>query len=210
MLRRVVPAIFALACAALAFAEPPAAAPDDKLDDEAPPAADQAPAAPSTAPATAPANATKAPPSESTEAPRINDSTPYKGVAPGSNNLPPRAPKLPLKKGRQQLTWSGFQLRDGTPTVFLETTGAPEYTVQGAPGQLTVTLKNTIAPLRNNRRPLKVEYFKTPVKEVVTTPRGHDLLVTIHTDSKDAPSHKEHVEPAAGGFQLLIIEIDAH
>ena len=80
----------------------------------------------------------------------------YKGVAPGAQALPPHPPKLPLKKGPQRMTWSGFQVKDGVPTVFLELTSAPEYHVEDAPGEVVVTLKNTVVPLRNNRRALDV------------------------------------------------------
>ncbi|HZS36769.1 MAG TPA: AMIN domain-containing protein [Polyangia bacterium] len=189
MLRLALAAFCALAAATLpARAEPPA----EQSDDSDTPAAVEKPAPPTSAPGD---DAVVAAP------------TPYKGVAPGGANLPPRAPKLPLKKGPQRLTWSGFQLKDGVPTVFLEVTGTPDYRVDQSGGALTVTLKNTVAPLRNNRRPLKVEYFKTSVKEVDAAPKGRDLLVTIHLDGADKPSHKERVEPAAGGFQMLVIEI---
>ena len=58
----------------------------------------------------------------------------YKGVAPGAQALPPHPPRLPLKKGPQRMTWPGFQVKDGVPTVFLEVTAAPEYHVEDAPG----------------------------------------------------------------------------
>jgi glyoxylase-like metal-dependent hydrolase (beta-lactamase superfamily II) len=131
----------------------------------------------------------------------------YKGVAPGAPNLPPHPPKLPIKSGPQRLTWSGFQIKDGVPTVFLELTGTPEYRVDDRPNAIVVTLKNTVAPLRNNRRPLRVGYFNTSVKDVEAKGAGRDLRVTIRTDGKTPHSHKEHVEPAAGGFQMLLIEI---
>ena len=66
----------------------------------------------------------------------------YRGVAPGAANLPPHPPKLPVTKGPQRLTWSGFQVRDGVPTVFVELTAAPDYHVSEAPGAVTVTLRS--------------------------------------------------------------------
>src|SRR5205814_2231280 len=65
----------------------------------------------------------------------------YKGVAPGAPALPPHPPRLPLKRGPQRLTWPGFQVKDGVPTVFLEVTGAPDYSVEEAPGAVVVTLR---------------------------------------------------------------------
>ncbi len=131
----------------------------------------------------------------------------YKGVAPGAQALPPHPPRLPLRKGPQRMTWPGFQVRDGVPTVFLEVTAMPEYHVADAPGEVTVTLKNTIVPLRNNRRALDVSGFATPVKEVATQARGRDVRVTIRTKGGERPQHHERVEDAAGGFRLLVIEL---
>ncbi|HEX8951171.1 MAG TPA: AMIN domain-containing protein [Polyangia bacterium] len=133
----------------------------------------------------------------------------YKGVAPGAQALPPHPPRLPLKKGPQRMTWSGFQVKDGVPTVFVEVTSAPEYHVEDAPGAVIVTLKNTVVPLRNNRRPLDVAAFATAVKEVSTQPKGKDVRVTIKTRGGERPSHHERVEDAAGGFRMLVIELPA-
>lgn len=131
----------------------------------------------------------------------------YKGVAPGAQALPPHPPRLPVKKGPQRMTWSGFQVKDGVPTVFLELTAAPEYHVEEAPGAVIVTLKNTIVPLRNNRRALDVGAFDTAVKEVSTQPKGKDVRVTIKTKGGERPQHHERVEDAAGGFRMLVIEL---
>lgn len=133
----------------------------------------------------------------------------YKGVAPGAQALPPHPPRLPLKKGPQRMTWSGFQVKEGVPTVFLEVTAAPEYHVDDAPGEVVVTLKNTVVPLRNNRRALDVRGFDTSVKEVATASKGHDVKVTIKTKGGDRPPHHERVEDAAGGFRMLVIELPA-
>jgi hypothetical protein len=156
-----------------------------------------------------------APPAATDDRLRTDESVPpapegsYRGVAPGAANLPPHPPKLPLKKGPQRLTWSGFQVREGVPTVFVELTGAPDYHVSEAPGALTVTLRNTVVPIKNNRRPLRVGYFNTPVREVEARNRGRDVQLVVHTKDKERPTHRERVEPAAGGFHLLVIELGA-
>jgi hypothetical protein len=131
----------------------------------------------------------------------------YKGVAPGAPALPPHPPRLPVKKGPQRMTWPGFQVKEGVPTVFLEVTAPPDYAVQDAPGELTVTLKNTTVPLRNNRRPLDVTAFQTSVRSVAAVAKGRDVRVTIKTAGNERPQHKERVESAAGGFSLLVIEL---
>ena len=135
----------------------------------------------------------------------LNPGESYKGVAPGAPNLPPHPPRMPVKSGPKRLTWSGFQLKDGVPTVFLELTGPPDYQIEDTAKGIVVTLKNTVAPLKNNRRPLRLRFFNTAVKDVEAKGHGRDLRVTIRTDGRI--THKEHVEPAAGGFQMLLIEI---
>jgi hypothetical protein len=131
----------------------------------------------------------------------------YKGVAPGARALPPHPPRLPVRKGPQRMTWPGFQLKDGVPTVFLEVTAVPDYHVDEEPGAVTVTLKNTIVPLKNNRRALDVSGFKTSVQSVEAQSKGRDVRVTIRTKGTEKPAHKERVEDAAGGFHLLVIEL---
>jgi hypothetical protein len=131
----------------------------------------------------------------------------YKGVAPGAEALPPHPPKLPLKSGPQKLTWSGFQVKDGVPTVFVELTAPPDYQIAEQKGALVVTLKNTVVPLKNNRRPLRVGAFDTAVTSVETRPTGHDTKIVIATKDAGVPAHRERVQAAAGGFQLLVIEL---
>jgi hypothetical protein len=130
----------------------------------------------------------------------------YGGVAPGAPALPPHPPRLPLK-GPQRMTWPGFQVKEGVPTVFLEVTAAPDYQVEDAPGAVTVTLKNTTVPLKNNRRPLDVRAFATAVQEVATAPKGRDVRVTIKTKGSERPAHHERIEDGAGGFRILVIEL---
>jgi hypothetical protein len=141
------------------------------------------------------------------EGPRLNPDKKYGGVGPGLENLPPRAPRLPVKAGPQRLTWTGFQVQEGAPVVFLQLTGVPSYSIDEAPGQVVVTLKNTVVPLRNNRRPLRVEHFDTKVEKVETVVRGRDVRVVIHVKGESRPSHAERIEASAGGYQMLLIRL---
>jgi len=166
-----------------------------KRGDEAAPS----PPAEANQPKEEPATATTVPPKV-----LLNEGK-YQGVAIGSDNLPPRAPK-PGKSGAQRLTWSGFQLKDGVPTVFLETTGTPAYTISDKGSTLIVRLSNTSVHLKNNRRPLKLDAFETTVRSVAAHSRGRDVEVQIETRGPGQP-HRERVEPAAGGYQMLVIEL---
>jgi hypothetical protein len=200
-MRRLVLALCLAAAPALARAQ---AAPPADDDDAASDAREQKPAPP---------DKDKEPKGAPTESGGISvtdkglGDAPYKGVVPGGSHLPPHPPRLPLKKGPQRMTWSGFQVRDGVPTVFIEVTALGEYRVEDAPGEITVTLKNTVVPLRNNRRALDVGAFDTGVKQVDCAARGKDLRVTIKIKGTERPQHHERVEDAAGGFRMLVIEL---
>lgn len=128
----------------------------------------------------------------------------YAGVSIGSQNLPPHPPRLPLK-GPARMTWPGFQVRDGVPTVFLQTTGTPNYAVTETPGAIRVVLRGTKIQLRNNRRPLKVAEFGTNVTEIAAAQRGSEVVVTIK--HKGEAGHRERVEPSTTGLQLLVVEV---
>lgn len=189
---------------------PPAAKPAPARATARPEAARPAPApaqpaAPAATPAPAPADDESPPASSPTLT--LNPEGKYQGVAPGSEALPPHPPKLPIKRGLQRLTWSGFQIKDGVPTVFLQLTAVPDYHIAEQKGAVVVTLKNTAIHLRNNRRPLRVEAFDTAVRQVEASSKGRDTRVTIHTKDAGNPAHKERVEQAAGGFQFLVIEL---
>jgi hypothetical protein len=201
-----------------AFAQPARAQPAQSEDDEKP-------GAPSSETAPRPALNNDTPPTEDSPPPpverkahglhdkgdalRLNGNAPagegnYAGVSLGGQGLPPHPPKLPLK-GQQRMTWPGFQIRDGVPTVFLQTTGAPNYAVADTAGAIRGTLRGTKIQLRNNQRPLKVAEFGTPITEVSAKPHGKDVVVTIK--HKGTAAHREHVEPGAGGFQMLVVEL---
>ena len=136
--------------------------------------------------------------------PEVHSEGRYAGVSLGGEGLPPKAPKLPLRAGPQRMTWPGFQVRDGVPTVFLQTTGAPNYTITERVGAVIVTLRGTTIKLRNNQRPLKVAEFGTDVTEISAKPHGKDVIVTIN---RKGDGHRDRVEPSAGGFQLLVVEL---
>lgn len=137
-------------------------------------------------------------------APASTPADAYRGVRPGAPNLPPSGPH-PAPKGPAQLAWVGFEVRVGVPTVFLELTRPVTWKVVEGDGRLVVHLRSVTVPLTNNRRPLLVQEFGTAVREVVARPRGRDVEVVIRLTHEVA--HREHLEPAAGGFQLLVIEL---
>jgi hypothetical protein len=148
--------------------------------------------------------ATGSPSPPAQAAPEPSPAEAYRGVRPGAPHLPPQAPHA-APKGPAQLAWVGFEVRAGVPTVFLELTRPAAWKIVEGQGQLVVHLRSVTVPLTNNRRPLLVQEFGTAVREVVARPRGRDVDVIIRLTHEVA--HRERLEPAAGGFQLLVIEL---
>jgi hypothetical protein len=103
------------------------------------------------------------------------------------------------------MTFPGFQVRAGVPTVFFQLTGPVAWSVHEGSDKLVYTLTQTSVPLANNRRPLDVSGFGTPVKAVEAKQHGRDVEVTIRTTKRVA--HKEHTESSAGGYKFLVIEL---
>jgi hypothetical protein len=190
---------------------------------ETPPAARSAPAKPTladdddTAPAkAAPTKAAAQPAPAAQPAAAASDETEqtvasapaasYRGVAPGSDALPPHPPRLPVR-GPVRVTWPGFQVRDGVPTVFLQLTGPVDWSVAESGDKLVYTLRGAVIPLTNNKRPLRVGEFQTVVKEVSARARGRDVEITIRVRQK--VTHHERTTDGAGGFKFLVIELPA-
>src|SRR4051794_7127333 len=87
---------------------------------------------PPAAPAAAPAQPAAAAGEDDDSAPPVALGAPvmpYQGVAPGTDRMPPRAPRLPVK-GPARLTWPGFQVHEGVPTIFLQLSSPVEWEVR--------------------------------------------------------------------------------
>lgn len=144
---------------------------------------------------------------------RPNLNMKYQGVAPGRAELPPHPLKLPLGKGPQRLTWPGFQMREGKPTVFLQLSGPVEYSVKDRPGQLLITLYDTVANVRNNLRPLIVEEFKTPVRRISfeirkAVPKTGQLgAVVVTVAVRGEVAHQERLDSAENGYSMLLVQV---
>ncbi len=138
----------------------------------------------------------------------------YHGVAPGRAELPPHPPKLPLGKGPQRMTFPGFQVNEGVPTVFLQLSGPVEYSVSEKPGQVLLTLHDTVVNVRNNLRPLKVEAFRTPVQQVsiINRPntkktKNSENTVTVIVEVKGQVAHQERLTMAENGYSMLVMQV---
>lgn len=129
----------------------------------------------------------------------------YHGVTPGQDRPPPPAPKGPPDKGFPRVTWVGFNVRAGVPTVFVQLSRPVAWSVAEEKGQLVYTLVGADVPLANNRRPLQVQEFGTAVKTVSARKRGRDVEVVISIGAR--VSHVERIENATGGMKFLVVEL---
>ena len=129
----------------------------------------------------------------------------YHGVTPGQDGPPPPSSKFPRGKSGPRLTWVGFNLRAGVPTVFVQLSAPVAWSLAADKGQLVYSLVGATVPLANNRRPLQVQEFGTAVKTVTARQRGRDVEVTIELSGPVA--HVERIESAAGGMKFLVIEL---
>ncbi len=130
----------------------------------------------------------------------------YQGVVLGADHLPPRAPKLPIKSGPPRIVWTGFQIKEGVPTLFIELTGQVPYRVTDTPQGLAVHLDGAKAPLRNNLRPLRAGFFETAITDVEAKQQGKALVLHVKRRGKGVLTHRERWQEAPGGYQLLLVE----
>lgn len=130
----------------------------------------------------------------------------YQGVALGSDKLPLRPKSTPPKSGPPRVVWTGFQIKDGVPTLFVELTGQVPYRIEDTPTGLLLHLEGTKATLRNHLRPLRASFFETAITDVEPKQHGKSLVVAIKRRGKGALQHRERWETAPGGYQRLIVE----
>lgn len=132
----------------------------------------------------------------------------YRGVAPGQTELPPNVPKKPVAgQGPRQMTWPGFQVKNGQATVFFQLSGPVEYSVGEESGAVTLTLHDTVVSARNNLRPLLVGEFNTPVKSVQIDSQRKKKLVRVSVMVKGQVAHRERLEQDDNGYSMLIMEV---
>lgn len=77
------------------------------------------------------------------------------------------------------------------------------FEVLSAPGRLDYLLKETQVSLRNNRNPLVLTHFDTPVERAQLLKRGGDVVFRLEMKRAAEPAH-EIVRLQDGGFSLRI------
>lgn len=111
----------------------------------------------------------------------------YGGVQPGQAKKPEpnKKPKKPPPKGT--LSWIGFESKDGSSDVFLQSVAAFEVSQKVEGGVLVVTLNGLTKLGHNTWRPIDTRFFDTSVARVTAKKKGKAIEVRIaFKNAKDA------------------------
>jgi hypothetical protein len=128
----------------------------------------------------------------------------YSGVSVEGNQVPPNpAPKLGTKPAL--LTWTGFERTDSGSQVFFQLSGDATYTTKRRGNIITIRLRRTKVNVRNNKRPLDLRFFKTPVQSVRVRRRGKDTEARIVLKRSSEPSISMVDDSSGSGYKMLVV-----
>lgn len=127
----------------------------------------------------------------------------YSGVSVEGNQVPPQAPAATGTKPAL-LTWTGFERGKASSRVFFQLNAGAAHDLKQQGKTVVLRLKNTRIHGRNNRRPLDLRYFKTPVETVRVAQRGKDTVVTVALKRDATPAIS--TKPSGMGYLLLVLE----
>ena len=99
---------------------------------------------------------------------------------------------------------AGFQPLPGKGSrLFVRLTSAPVFEVKVSARQLDYMLFDTEVSLRNNRNPLVLTHFDTPVDRAKLSPQGRHVVFRLHMKRQAEPRH-EIVRLGDAAFSLRI------
>ena len=101
----------------------------------------------------------------------------YGGVQPGQVKKPEGKKAKKPKKGT--LSWVGFESKDGSSDVFLQSPAAFEVSQRIDGGTLIVTLSGVTRLGQNVWRPIDTRFFETPLSRITVRKKGRGIEVRI-------------------------------
>jgi len=135
----------------------------------------------------------------------------YRGVRGPGQGQPPRQRSIQRRATRRRaatlLTWPGFSPSAGG-TFFLQLSSPVQPETNMAEGRFEVILRNVRTHARNTRRPLRTQYFNTPVTMAKVERRGRRDLAVVFT-MRAATTPRVRSEPGAGGYFYVYVEFPA-
>lgn len=135
--------------------------------------------------------------------PNPDGSTPaYQGVVPETHDEPAMA----VPKGLPgQLTWAGFQIREGkSARIFVQFTAAPTYESTRDGDKFIVQFRDVTVFKRNNLRPIDARHFGTAVQRFRIR-IGQRRMPRLEIEASGAQAPTVGVEKS-GAFHYLFVD----
>jgi hypothetical protein len=114
----------------------------------------------------------------------------YRGVIPGTRDSVSHLEKAAQqgKTGANELLWIGFQAREQSTRVFVQTAREANYSMDtNAEGAVVLTFTNTKLSARNFARFIDTSFFNRNVTRIESKKKGTDVIVTISLRSSERP-----------------------
>lgn len=113
----------------------------------------------------------------------------YRGVIPGTRDEVDHLDSVKkTTRGANQLTWIGFQPRDQSTRVFLQTVSEPVYEVSNQGSTVVLTLSNTKLSARNFSRFIDTTYFDRIVDRIESKQIDRTTVqVTVQLKKSESP-----------------------
>jgi hypothetical protein len=115
--------------------------------------------------------------------------------------------KPETRAAKTEITFSGFQtFPDGTSRLFVRLTGKPELTRDTAQSTVTYLLKQTFVGIRNNKNPLDLRHFQSPLLRAQLVEQGADVLLVLRLrhNAKDVRLQHRFSKRNDGSYSLQI------
>ncbi|HTJ44741.1 MAG TPA: hypothetical protein VL463_21695, partial [Kofleriaceae bacterium] len=123
----------------------------------------------------------------------------YGGVTPGEKPAQPDTAKPKHKRPppKDELTWIGFQAKDGGGgELFFQAPAQFTVTQHVEKGMVVVTLSGLRRQVKNARRPLDTRYFDTSIARVTARPRGSKGIEVRIAFKSPKDAHEAQVRTA--------------
>jgi hypothetical protein len=143
----------------------------------------------------------------------------YGGVTPGQATAatpaptPPKARRARRPPPKDQLTWIGFEAKDGSGQLFFQAPASFNVVQRVDKGQLVLVLEGLHRQVANTRRPLDTRYFDVPIARVTARPtgagRGHRAGIEVRIAFKNAKdAHEASVRTATEADGMFYAYLD--
>ncbi len=114
----------------------------------------------------------------------------YRGVIPGTRDSVSHLEKAAQKgkTGANELLWIGFQSREQSTRVFVQTAREANYSMDtNAEGSVVLTFTDTKLSARNFSRFIDTSFFNRNVTRIESKKKGKDVIVTISVKTAERP-----------------------